>query len=165
MNLFKKLKNSSKRKQISVKDISLTFPDWELVEDTKLVQKWTKGGEIRSLVFYPIPANIPFDVTKEESAQEYYTKLSASKNVDLDFCELGYIGHVRSLSTIISKQEEGSAKVLGSYTFYFVGFSFVLKWEKNLSNKESEMPAFMEQHKDLDKDLRYSDFLKSFYSF
>jgi hypothetical protein len=165
MNLFKKIKNSSKRKQISVKDMSLAFPNWDLVEDTRLVQKWTKNEEIRSLVFYPIPANVPFNISDEKSAQEYYTKLSASKNVTLDFCDLGYIGHVRSLSTVISREDEGYTQVLGSYTFYFVGFSFVLKWEKKLQDKEAEMPGFLEQHKELDKDLRYSDFLKGFYSF
>jgi len=164
MSLFKKLKNRGKRKQLKVHDFQVAFPDWKLEEEEELKLQWTREGSIRSVVFYPVPATIPFDVKSELSAKEYYTKKSKQMGLNLDHLELGYVGHVRTLATIISLEEEGVTKRMGSYTFYFPGFSYVFKWETRES-QYADLTVFKSEFEGLTDGFGYSDFLRTFESY
>jgi hypothetical protein len=87
----------------------------------------TKDGDGIGLYHFPIPPDIEADIESVAQVRSFYRKLTDRSGHELVECETLLLDGCLVVRTIISVREGRGYTYLGSLTFPFRDFSFVLK--------------------------------------
>lgn len=113
----------------SLDSIWFDAAEFTFVGDEGNKRVWhTKDGDGIGLYYFPIPPNIEADIEYVTEVRSAYRKLAHSSGTGLVECDCVLIDKCRAVRTIIRlPQQPTGMTYLGSLTFPFRDFSFVIK--------------------------------------